>query len=456
MKIEESTVVWLSSPRFDKSQHQCAEPAIWAAYPQDNTAHRSNEVDCKMNDGNPPNLALNRLTDPRNFYGFAHQQQLQPTLANFLNQGTGTNQQKQLQMIQSMFQQQPMQNQLNLQSFGQRQSQPLHLGLLQNVNNLSPSTLAGLGPDLQTQLARTLAGPSSQRTDLLLAIEKQSILDRARALNQMEIRRALEREQEQHQATSLRRNQIASIRPQEQLPQQVTASFAPTNLTTASLVLTNPTPANRNPPNPQAITIDSALGQPLRVDAISRVSDETTSESSGDGLQQVSAPPLPFAVGEGGVKDLRMVQDSTWEARFRDLFQFKMQHGHCNVPRRYKGDPKLGVWVCSLRQQMTRGTLNKAKVERLNQIGFQWRITVIKGAQINPQIAKADKWNDRFQLVASIKQRTGSCKVPTTDRKLTKWVYRQRREMSRGKLSIEKQEKLNSIGFQWKEEDKES
>jgi hypothetical protein len=99
---------------------------------------------------------------------------------------------------------------------------------------------------------------------------------------------------------------------------------------------------------------------------------------------------------------------------------------------------------------MTRGTLNKAKMERLNQIGFHWRITVIKGVQINPQIAKMQQWNENFRLLASIKDCTGTCSVPASNRNLSKWVDRQRTEMNKGKLSMEKQEKLNTISFQWK------
>jgi hypothetical protein len=202
------------------------------------------------------------------------------------------------------------------------------------------------------------------------------------------------------------------------------------------------------------------MGQYIQVDSAARTMSPISDEANGsddsqqddrDQAQSIN-PPLHFAVGEGSssVRDLRMVQDSTWESRFQDLLQFKREHGHCNVSRRYKCNPKLGVWGCSIRQQMTRGTLNKAKMERLNEIGFQWRITVIKGGQINPQIAKVDQWIDNFQLLASINERTGNCTVPASSRMLCKWVDRQRREMDNGKLSIEKQEKLNSIGFQWK------
>ena len=376
----------------------------------------------------------NRLEALHSLYGSTSQHQF--PLAGYLNQNHDSNhhqpQQLNLQLLQSLMQQQPTRNQFNgslLQPFGQQtRTQPAwHLDSLRPIaNGLTPSSLAGLNSDLQSHLLRSLANPSSsQNTGLVLALEKQSILDRARALNEIEIRRALERdcEQQGHQ----------HHQQQHQAPGQ----------------------------NKNRLNFHDSMGQQsIQTDSVARKTllpsaDEANlklNDSQTDHASQACpvCAPLPFTVGGEGVTDLRMVQDSNWESRFRDLVQYKREHGHCNVPRRYKGNPKLGVWVCSIRQQMARGTLNKAKMERLNQIGFQWRMTVIKGGQINPQIAKVDQWIDNFQLLASINERTGNCTVPASSRMLCKWVDRQRREMDNGKLSIEKQEKLNSIGFQWK------
>lgn len=49
-----------------------------------------------------------------------------------------------------------------------------------------------------------------------------------------------------------------------------------------------------------------------------------------------------------------------------------------------------------------------------------------------------------------LKDRTGTCAAPISRRKLSKWIARQRREMNEGKLPLEKQIQLDSIGFQWK------
>jgi len=181
-----------------------------------------------------------------------------------------------------------------------------------------------------------------------VALEKQSILDRARALNDIEIRKALEREREEERHPArLQRHQCG---------------------------------VGTTPERNHHIPYINSIEQYMRVDSVTRTvpssSDEANSSDDSQDDQDRSEPectPSPYAVGRGrGVTDLRVAINSPWESRFRDLVLFKREHGHCNVPRRYKNNPKLGVWVCSLRQQMARGTLKMAKMDRLNEIGFKW------------------------------------------------------------------------------------
>jgi hypothetical protein len=238
---------------------------------------------------------------------------------------------------------------------------------------------------------------------VMIAMEKKRMLDEARLLNEIELQRALGERMQTSQSLGLQPTTSMMLR-----------------------VLEDQIPLAR---------------------ALSPDTDGTNSESTSEGEQKDA---VRFRVQDNNITDLRMRQDDTWETRFNELAKFKMMNAHCNVPRRYKLNPKLGVWVCSLRQQMTRGTLNKAKIERLNQIGFQWRITVIKGAQINPQITKADTWNERLNLLISFKTAHGHFKVPSVHRKLSKWVQAQRRQRKLGKLSKDREDKLNNVGFDWK------
>ena len=39
-----------------------------------------------------------------------------------------------------------------------------------------------------------------------------------------------------------------------------------------------------------------------------------------------------------------------WQTRFDELIAFKQQHDHCNVPRKYAQNKRLGVLVSTQRQ----------------------------------------------------------------------------------------------------------
>eukprot|EP00579_Thalassiosira_antarctica_P005289 CAMPEP_0201902528 /NCGR_PEP_ID=MMETSP0902-20130614/55000_1 /ASSEMBLY_ACC=CAM_ASM_000551 /TAXON_ID=420261 /ORGANISM="Thalassiosira antarctica, Strain CCMP982" /LENGTH=497 /DNA_ID=CAMNT_0048436531 /DNA_START=126 /DNA_END=1616 /DNA_ORIENTATION=+ len=64
-----------------------------------------------------------------------------------------------------------------------------------------------------------------------------------------------------------------------------------------------------------------------------------------------------------------------WEERFKQLEEFKEEHGHCIVPRKYLNNPSLGTWVNEQRQ-CYRGKggkkLEKDRIDRLNGMGFTW------------------------------------------------------------------------------------
>ncbi|KAL7481401.1 hypothetical protein ACHAW6_007082 [Cyclotella cf. meneghiniana] len=40
----------------------------------------------------------------------------------------------------------------------------------------------------------------------------------------------------------------------------------------------------------------------------------------------------------------------TWNIRYKDLVEFKREHGHCLVPQHYPPNPKLGLWVMAQRR----------------------------------------------------------------------------------------------------------
>jgi hypothetical protein len=52
--------------------------------------------------------------------------------------------------------------------------------------------------------------------------------------------------------------------------------------------------------------------------------------------------------------------------------EFKVRHGHCDIPTVLKENPKLGRFVNSMRTQRKRGALSAKREAQLNEIGFVW------------------------------------------------------------------------------------
>lgn len=67
-------------------------------------------------------------------------------------------------------------------------------------------------------------------------------------------------------------------------------------------------------------------------------------------------------------------QQNDWDDNFRLLVSFKEIHGHVDVPTRYRANYRLGQWVREQRIFYRDGSLRKARIKRLEAIGFKWRI----------------------------------------------------------------------------------
>lgn len=122
-----------------------------------------------------------------------------------------------------------------------------------------------------------------------------------------------------------------------------------------------------------------------------------------------------------------------WEARFKALIEWKMVHGHCVVPI---AQGELGTWVSKQRQQKKRGKLGKDKVDMLQRIGFVW------------STAEAD-WDEKYRRLELFKSIHGHVSVPFNAGDLGWWVNTQRQAKRKGKLSREREIRLDRLGFVW-------
>ena len=143
--------------------------------------------------------------------------------------------------------------------------------------------------------------------------------------------------------------------------------------------------------------------------------------------------PAPLAVAAK--------RDEQWEARFRELKEFKEELGHCNVPSRRPGG--LRRWVenqCSMKKT---GRLDVCQIQKLEKLNFPWGTV---------KTSHPRRWKVRFQQLKEFKEEHGHYNVPSKHPGgLGTWVYNQRRGGKEGsqRLDTGRTQKLEELGFRW-------
>ena len=134
---------------------------------------------------------------------------------------------------------------------------------------------------------------------------------------------------------------------------------------------------------------------------------------------------------------------TNWNEMFSALLKFKEKNGQCNVPRAWHENPDLSYWVSTQRENYRKGLLSPDRIERLEQIGFIWDTI-------------QNNWEDNYSALIEFKRETGHCDVPDKwpmNLKLSHWVGKQRSDWKKNRLSADRIEKLNAIGFTWDPQD---
>jgi superfamily II DNA or RNA helicase/ferredoxin-thioredoxin reductase catalytic subunit len=133
------------------------------------------------------------------------------------------------------------------------------------------------------------------------------------------------------------------------------------------------------------------------------------------------------------------VKNASWEEMFAQLVEYKTVCGHCNIPNKYPQNPDLGVWVAIQRTSKKNGTLSKEYIERLEKIGFVWKVL-------------ETSWEEMFLALVEYKNKYGHCNIPQSYSDLPKlytWVSHQRTAKQKGTIIEERKKRLEGIGFVW-------
>ena len=142
-------------------------------------------------------------------------------------------------------------------------------------------------------------------------------------------------------------------------------------------------------------------------------------------------------------------KDKTWEIMYRQLREYRIIYGDCNVSPKELKD--LGKWVQQQRKYHTQKgySLKPERVEKLERLGFSW----------GKKFASPPSWDEMFQKLLEYWKRFHNCNLQfsaTHPTPLAKWAAYQRMEYKRLKkghaslLTDEQIGKLEGIQFNWK------
>ena len=126
---------------------------------------------------------------------------------------------------------------------------------------------------------------------------------------------------------------------------------------------------------------------------------------------------------------------SNWDEMLGRLVAYRKKHGDCNVPQRYRTDPRLGRWVAKQRSRSDQ--LSADQIKRLKVIGFVWDLYT-------------SVWEAMFGRLITYKREHGDCNVPrkyNPDPQLGTWVAVQRSK--RDQLPADQINRLEEISFHW-------
>lgn len=186
----------------------------------------------------------------------------------------------------------------------------------------------------------------------------------------------------------------------------------------------------------------------------------------------LTAPNIPNRKKENSI---------IWHDKFEELQQYRSKNGNCKVPTLYEENQPLADWVQRQRAQYKLSALSEERINMLNGIGFDWTVPLngIKttrkrkaytvGNVIHPEqedsghkqiaieskieaTAKEKLWDYRFKQLKLYKSKHGHCDVPRSyeeNKPLGYWVHTQRYQFKISKLSDERINMLNAIGFKW-------
>lgn len=135
--------------------------------------------------------------------------------------------------------------------------------------------------------------------------------------------------------------------------------------------------------------------------------------------------------------NFRLLTKHNWETMFDKLVRFKNEQGHVHITESYR-NIQLYNWLVYQRKLYWKGKLEGQKLEKLKALG------------INMQNKTLNRWDIKYNRLVKFRKKHGHlyvCGSLTDDKELISFVKVIRRD--RDRISAERKEKLDKIGFVW-------
>ena len=181
--------------------------------------------------------------------------------------------------------------------------------------------------------------------------------------------------------------------------------------------------------------------------------EDSTGEDKGKSHQEMNEDTTVFTQLKRRAEHDEMIQ---WHSMYNQLRQFHRTNGHCIVP---KHKLPLGPWVKNQRYlyklyvikcgESNFTSMNAQRIQLLNTLDFKWD--------------ESDAlWEEKFLELKEFVRNFGHCNVglyhhnTTMFGELNKWMKHQSQQKKlfdkneKAAITVQRIEKLNSVGFNWK------
>ena len=155
-------------------------------------------------------------------------------------------------------------------------------------------------------------------------------------------------------------------------------------------------------------------------------------------------------------KDIRPREEmlnQSWQGFFNQLVKYKEEYHTLVISKKDREHKSLYEWVIRQRRLEKAGRLLPERREALVRLEFRFGKPRNVPDHNNRFTKKqVEIWDKMYQELVDFKDTFGHCQVKFDDearRPLAQWVRRQRVAFVSGQMDSKREERLNSIGFQW-------